>query len=52
VKPTLEPRFEEAVKRWVDAAPPLTEKQQDIVAAVFRGVLAKTTTRSQRGGAA
>lgn len=52
VKPTMEPRCEEAVERWVAAAPRLSQKQQDIVAAVFRGVITNATERRRRGGAA
>jgi hypothetical protein len=36
---SLDPKSEAAVKRWVAQAPPLSQKQQDIVAAAFRGAL-------------
>ncbi len=36
---TLDPKSEAAVQRWVGAAPPLSEKQKDIISAVFAGAL-------------
>lgn len=35
----LDPRCEAAVDRWVSQAPPLSEKQKDVVAAAFRGAI-------------
>lgn len=36
---TLDPKSQAAVKRNVDAAPPLSQKQRDLIAAAFRGAL-------------
>ncbi len=33
----LDPKCEAAVERWVAQAPPLSQQQQDTIAAAFRG---------------
>jgi hypothetical protein len=38
---TLDAKSKAAVRRWVDAAPPLSEKQKDLIASVFHGALPK-----------
>ena len=38
---TLDAKCKAAVQRWVDAAPPLSERQKDIIAACFRGAIPK-----------
>jgi hypothetical protein len=35
----LDARSEAAVERWVEAAPPLSEKAKDVIAAAFDGLL-------------
>jgi hypothetical protein len=35
----LPPECEAAVERWVEEAPPLSEKQEDVIAAAFRGAI-------------
>jgi hypothetical protein len=35
----LDPKCEAAVERWVAQAPPLSEKQKDVIAAAFRGAI-------------
>lgn len=35
----LDARCEAAVERWVAQAPPLSEKQKDLIAATFAGAL-------------
>jgi hypothetical protein len=35
------PRCEEAVARWVEQAPPLSEKQKDTIAAAFNSSLSE-----------
>ncbi len=37
----LDPKSEAAVARWVEAAPPLSEKQRDLIAAAFAGALSE-----------
>ena len=37
----LDARCEAAVERWVEQAGPLSEKQQDVIAACFRGALVR-----------
>jgi hypothetical protein len=36
---TLDAKSKASVKRWVDAAPPLSEKQKDLIASVFHGAV-------------
>jgi hypothetical protein len=39
---TLDPKSEAWVQRLVEQAPPLSERQKDIIAACFRGALPKS----------
>jgi hypothetical protein len=36
---TLDEKSQAAVKRWVDALGPLSERQKDLIAAVFHGTV-------------
>lgn len=49
---TLNAECEAAVQRWVDAAPPLSEAQRDIIAAAMRGAVTPKTKPPHRVGAA
>ena len=42
---SLDARTRATVERWVDDAPPLSEKQKDIIAAAFRGAITQPKRR-------
>lgn len=48
--------FDAATENWLDRllekAPPLSQRQQDVIAAVFRGEITEKPARARKAGAA
>jgi hypothetical protein len=43
---TLDAKTEATVQRWVDEAPPLSERQQDLIATAFHDALGQADDES------
>jgi hypothetical protein len=47
---SLDPKSQRAVERWVAQAPPLSQKQQDVIASAFRGALKRPKAGAEAQG--